>query len=307
VAGTYVQVGTAGTNVTAYADATVSTGNTYYFRVQATNATGDSGYSNEATITVAAAQLYFIEVDHLNTPRLVTNDQQQAVWRWDQQEPFGVNVPDENPSSLGMFAFPLRFPGQYADKETNLFYNYFRDYDSMIGRYIESDPVGLEGGLNTFIYTYGSPLNGVDLDGTFVAPAAAVTIATVRAGAAVLAAAAASTGSTPGGGGSPSANANCPTCDKDFALYVKCSALYDYPYWSLYAALQSMGGGRAHSPQPATEGPCSDPGKVLGKHYNVRGKGSGGGSTRLGSIVSCPCCEDRPSGAVLREKFRYIP
>ena len=59
--------------------------------------------------------------DHLNTPRLVTNDLQQAVWRWDQQEPFGVNAPDENPSSLGVFEFPLRFPGQYADKETNLY------------------------------------------------------------------------------------------------------------------------------------------------------------------------------------------
>jgi uncharacterized protein RhaS with RHS repeats len=68
----------------------------------------------------------FLNVDHLDTPRLVANDLQQGVWRWDQQEPFGVNVPDENPSNLGTFEFPLRFPGQYADKETNLYYNYFR-------------------------------------------------------------------------------------------------------------------------------------------------------------------------------------
>jgi RHS repeat-associated protein len=58
-------------------------------------------------------------------------------------------VPDENPSALGAFEFPLRFPGQYADKETNLYYNYFRDYDSLIGRYVESDPIGIGGGLNT--------------------------------------------------------------------------------------------------------------------------------------------------------------
>jgi YD repeat-containing protein len=70
---------------------------------------------------------FYVHADHLNTPRLVTNDQQQAVWRWDQQEPFGLNVPDEDPSSLGAFEFALRFPGQYADKETNLYYNYFRD------------------------------------------------------------------------------------------------------------------------------------------------------------------------------------
>jgi len=73
------------------------------------------------------------------------------VWRWDQQEPFGVNVADENPSGLGAFEFPLRFPGQYFDKETNLHYNYFRDYDSGIGRYVQSDPIGLGGGTNTYL------------------------------------------------------------------------------------------------------------------------------------------------------------
>lgn len=100
--------------------------------------------------------------DHLNTPRLITNNAQQAVWRWDQQEPFGVNVPDENPSGLGAFEFPLRFPGQYFDKETNLHYNYFRDYDPAIGRYAESDPIGLNGGLNTYAYVHGAPLVNVD-------------------------------------------------------------------------------------------------------------------------------------------------
>jgi RHS repeat-associated protein len=104
-------------------------------------------------------------VDHLNTPRLVTNDQQQAVWRWDQQEPFGVNVPDENPSGLGTFDLPLRLPGQYFDKETNLHYNYFRDYDPSIGRYGESDPIGLRGGLNTYAYGLSSPLVQIDPEG----------------------------------------------------------------------------------------------------------------------------------------------
>jgi uncharacterized protein RhaS with RHS repeats len=45
------------------------------------------------------------------------------VWRWDQAEPFGVNPADENPSGLGTFNLPLRLPGQYYDKETNLHYN----------------------------------------------------------------------------------------------------------------------------------------------------------------------------------------
>jgi RHS repeat-associated protein len=105
-----------------------------------------------------ARELYFIHTDHLDTPRLVANQAGQTVWRWDQQEPFGVTVPDENPNGLGAFEFPLRFPGQYFDKETNLFYNYFRDYESSIGRYVQSDPIGLHGGLNTYAYALGNPL-----------------------------------------------------------------------------------------------------------------------------------------------------
>jgi len=97
-----------------------------------------------------------------------------AVWRWDQVEPFGVNVPDENPSSLGAFEYPLRFPGQYADKETGLHYNYFRDYDSGVGRYVQSDPIGIAANWPTpptmevnhlYSYVNGRPLELVDPNG----------------------------------------------------------------------------------------------------------------------------------------------
>jgi RHS repeat-associated protein len=118
-----------------------------------------------ATLTAAATPIFFIHVDHLNTPRLVANQSGQTVWRWDQQEPFGVNPADENPSGLGAFDLPLRLPGQYFDKETNLHYNYFRDYDSAIGRYVQSDPIGLYGGLNTYAYVSGAPLIKVDPPG----------------------------------------------------------------------------------------------------------------------------------------------
>jgi RHS repeat-associated protein len=87
------------------------------------------------------------------------------VWRWDQQEPFGVNVPDENPSGLGAFEFPMRFPGQYFDKETNLHYNGARDYDSGIGGYIQPESLGVFGDINLYRYGRSNPLTYTDPDG----------------------------------------------------------------------------------------------------------------------------------------------
>ena len=53
-------------------------------------------------------------------------------------------------------------PGQYYDAETGKHYNYFRDYDPSIGRYAESDPIGLRGSMSTFGYVGGSPITNRD-------------------------------------------------------------------------------------------------------------------------------------------------
>lgn len=112
---------------------------------------------------------YFIYSDYLNTPREIRDYANQARWTWypESSEAFGANLPNENPSALGTFTYNLRFPGQLYDPASQLSYNYYRDYNSRTGRYIESDPIGLAGGINTYSYVGGNPISRVDPDGQF--------------------------------------------------------------------------------------------------------------------------------------------
>ncbi len=141
----------------------------YTLTVTATDNLGASTVSSPVTITVTShvAKVFDIHTDHLNTPRVITDSNGNPVWRWDSA-PFGETLPDENPQktgSTGNFVFNLRFAGQYFDRETNLHYNYFRDYDPQTGRYIQSDPIGLDGGMNTYGYVGGNPVENTDTFG----------------------------------------------------------------------------------------------------------------------------------------------
>ncbi len=117
--------------------------------------------------SLAWADVLYVHTDHLGTPRLMTNEQGATVWRnLPTNEPFGNSPVEEDPDGDStLTTFNQRFPGQYYDKEVNTHYNYFRDYDPSTGRYVQSDPIGLAGGVNTYSYVGNNPLSLIDPDG----------------------------------------------------------------------------------------------------------------------------------------------
>jgi RHS repeat-associated protein len=107
-----------------------------------------------------AISLYNVSTDQLGAPRIITRQSDDAIaWRWDSAEPFGATAPDQNPASLGAFGFNQRLSGQVFDAESGLFQNWNREYNPRIGRYMQSDPIGLAGGMNTYSYVDGIPLS----------------------------------------------------------------------------------------------------------------------------------------------------
>jgi len=107
----------------------------------------------------------FVTTDHLMTPMLGTKEDQTLVWRWDS-DAFHLKRPNFDPDGdnqkVNLF---IGFPGQYYDQESQLYYNWNRYYDARSGRYVTSDPIGLDGGLNTFGYVGGNPLYWTDPKG----------------------------------------------------------------------------------------------------------------------------------------------
>jgi RHS repeat-associated protein len=116
----------------------------------------------------ANQKLHYIEPDHLGTPRAVIDRTRDvAIWTWALQgEAFGNSPPNQDPDLDSTdFVFDMRFPGQRYDAATGLNYNYFRDYDAGSGRYVQSDPIGLDGCISTYSYTQASPLAFRDMWG----------------------------------------------------------------------------------------------------------------------------------------------
>lgn len=111
--------------------------------------------------TRTGAPIYYIQTDHLNTPRVMLDQLGRQRWTW-VSEPFGNGLPNENPLGFGPVGLNLRMPGQYFDVESGLAYNWNRSYDATVGRYTQSDPIGLQGGSNTYAYVGGNPLSYSD-------------------------------------------------------------------------------------------------------------------------------------------------
>lgn len=107
----------------------------------------------------AVSAVNYVHVDGLNTPRVVADAGGAVIWQWAfQGNPFG----EQAPATSNGYTFNLRLPGQYYNAESGLVYNVNRDYEPSTGRYTQSDPIGLRGGLSTYLYANGSPMIVVD-------------------------------------------------------------------------------------------------------------------------------------------------
>lgn len=103
--------------------------------------------------------LLWVHSDHIETPRSLTDGNSTAVWSLETR-PFGEQV-----VLTGDYTHNVRFPGQYYDAQTELFQNFRRDYNPRLGRYLEPDPIGLEGGPDLYSYVKNQPINYVDPTG----------------------------------------------------------------------------------------------------------------------------------------------
>jgi RHS repeat-associated protein len=170
-----------------------STGTTTGNPANGATATNANNVGTNTTTNRVNVEIFYIHPDHLGMPRVVTRSTiatganapssttanspgsiNKATWRR-ESDPFGTllgnSAPNENPQIItgtatqvqaATFIYDEMFPGQHRDRESGKFYNYFRDYDSTIGRYTTSDPIGLADGTNTFGYVKAQPIRKID-------------------------------------------------------------------------------------------------------------------------------------------------
>lgn len=120
----------------------------------------DSTWTTDPLYLKEGGNYYFYQNDHLGTPQKLVSTHGTVVWSA-RAEAFGLTTVEINSTITNN----LRFAGQYYDAETGLYYNWNRYYDPRMGRYLTSDPIGLRGGLNTYLYARANPLRYTDPTG----------------------------------------------------------------------------------------------------------------------------------------------
>ncbi len=113
---------------------------------------------------IEGTNTYYYHNDHLGTPQKLTDSTGTVQWSADYK-PFG-----EAYNITGSITNNLRGRGQYFDAETGLLYNYYRDLNPAIGRYIEKERIGLRGGINLYVFVGNNPVNWIDPKGLSGSP-----------------------------------------------------------------------------------------------------------------------------------------
>jgi RHS repeat-associated protein len=158
---------------------TTSTGRTEYLWLPT-----DSGQAIPVGL-FRGNRFYAVHADHLNTPRLINDDSNKAVWQWPysafgDNQPVGILKATTNPANAytqdpttnarlqatgAAITYNLRYPGQYSDTESGMFYNTQRSYSASQGRYTQNDPIGLAGGWSRYGYASANSLRFIDPTG----------------------------------------------------------------------------------------------------------------------------------------------